>query len=148
MLGRPALSPRPPLPPPSSIAKAKGASFGPSVRPLGPGASNPHRAAPRIAYSVRGVLPTSALDHADGVALLEELDEDRYAQSSKAPKASHINTWVKLHVRWFGGDIPPLPLTVESVRAVAAQMKGAGYRSFPNYLDTMAHAHKKEHLWS
>ena len=118
------------------------------MRPLGPGASNPHRAAPRIAYSVRGVLPTSALDHADGVALLEELDEDRYAQSSKAPKASHINTWVKLHVRWFGGDIPPLPLTVESVRAVAAQMKGAGYRSFPNYLDTMAHAHKKEHDWS
>ena len=37
--------------------------------------------------------------------------------------------------------VPPLPLTVTSIEAVAAQMKAANYRSFPNYVSTIKDLH-------
>ena len=64
---------------------------------------------------------------------LAALEGDVLARSSEASAASTLRTWVRLHHRWFPGS-PPFLFTAGSIRAVVAQMKRAGYRSWPNYL--------------
>ena len=100
--------------------------------------------APVIKHTVRGSLPSDELNAADRDAMLDDLDEDMLATSSKATAASQLATWTKLHLRWFGlGEraCDTWPLTPESVRAVAAQLKAAAYRSAPNYISAAKRRH-------
>ena len=65
--------------------------------------------------------------------MMDALISDIRARSAQGPHASLLKTWDRLHRRWFGDDPPVIPLSPASILAVAAQMKDAGYRSFPNY---------------
>ena len=125
----------------------------PFVRPKGnpwvrqPLAAAPKRLAPALHYKVRGRAPIATLDDAERSTLLEELDADVLANSTAASRASNLRTWTLFHVRWFGAARAPLPLVPLSLRAVAAQMKAAGYRSFPNYVVAAKAEHLKLHSW-
>jgi len=46
-----------------------------------------------------------------------------------------------MHDRWWGQAIPAWPLTPDNIFAVAALMKDAGYRSFPNYASAAKDTH-------
>jgi len=65
--------------------------------------------------------------------MMDALVTDIRARSAQGPHASLLKTWDRLHRRWYGDDTPVTPLSPASIFAVAAQMKDAGYRSFPNY---------------
>ena len=100
--------------------------------------------APVVKHTIRGSLPSDVLDSASREALLEELDEDMLALSSKATVATQLATWEKLHHRWFGFGARACdvwPLTTESLRAVTAQLKSAAYRSSPNYVSAAKRRH-------
>ena len=84
----------------------------------------------------------------DKVALLGDLEEHKYASSSRPGMATHLRTWSKLHRKWFGSWAPVLPLTPEKIRAVASQMRQRRYRSFPNYMSTVRRWHiKRGQVW-
>ena len=100
-------------------------------------ASNPLRKAASIKHTVRGAFPTSDLTMQDKAACEAELLEDVLAKTTAESKQSHINTWARFHIRWFGLQVPVFPLTVVKVRAVASQFKSCGYRSYPNYVSTV-----------
>ena len=70
------------------------------------------------------------------------------AQTTAASRASCVRTWTLMHLRWFGDAVPILPLTCESICAVAAQMKASGYRSFMNYADTLKSQHVEHYEWT
>ena len=70
------------------------------------------------------------------------------AQTTAASRASCVRTWTLMHLRWFGDAVPILPLTCESICAVAAQMKASGYRSFMNYIDTLKSQHIEHYEWT
>ena len=61
--------------------------------------------------------------------------------SAAASSASVLRTWVKFHRAWFP-HTPAFPTWPAAVRAVAAQMKKKGYRSWANYLSRA----KREHI--
>ena len=63
---------------------------------------------------------------ADRANMLSSLQADTSARSTAASRASCVRTWALLHQLWFGNAVPTLPLTCDSIRAVAAQMKSAG----------------------
>ncbi len=86
------------------------------------------------------VVPAPVLDEAKSV-LLDQLEDDMLAQSSKSSAASTLRTWVRFHAAWFPCT-PAFPTFPASIRAVAAQMKAAGYRSWSNYLSRA----KREHV--
>ena len=98
--------------------------------------------APRIAYSSRARPLHTPLDEETKEDFLLELDSDVHARSSVASQQSLLATWTRLHFRWFGGNSPPFPTWPLAVRAIASQMKLAGYRSFGNYLSRA----KREHI--
>ena len=98
--------------------------------------------APRIAYSSRARPLHTPLDEETKEDLLLELDSDVHARSSVASQQSLLATWTRLHVRWFGGNSPPFPTWPLAVRAIASQLKLAGYRCFGNYL----FRDKREHI--
>jgi hypothetical protein len=64
---------------------------------------------------------------------LRSLHGDTYAATAHGPRASVWRSWIRLHTRWFGSDLPPLPLTVSKIQAVASALKAGGYSSFSNY---------------
>ena len=111
-------------------------------------AAAPKRLAPALHYKVRGRAPTTALDEPERVRLLAELAGDVLANSTAASRAANLRTWTMFHVRWFGSALAPMPLIVASICAVAAQMKAAGYRSFPNYMVAAKAEHLKSHPWN
>ena len=112
-----------------------------------PWVRNPTRLAPVVNYKVRGVAPVTSLATDDRERLLRELDADILAPSTAAARASNFRTWATFHMRWFGTALPILPVTADSLRAVAAQMKSAGYRSFANYVVAAKAAHVKNFPW-
>ena len=120
--------------------------------PSAAASSSSSSAAPRLvqttSYTVRGTLPSEALSDADRNALLQALEADTVAQSTAAARASAVRTWSLLHLRWFGLTTPVIPVSCDSMRAIAAQMKSSGYRSFPNYVTALKALHKKEFPWS
>ena len=100
-----------------------------------------------MAYTARGRRPTAPLSAHDSAMQLDALKAHFFVDSTRQSRASHFRTWTSFHFRWFGeGQV--LPLTVDSMTAVAAQFKAQGYRSFPNYLDTLVDLHKLEHPWT
>ena len=52
-------------------------------------------------------------------------------------------------MKWFGPQVPVLPLTVEKIQGVAAQFKRGRYRSFSNYVQRMKDEHEEQgHNWT
>jgi len=49
---------------------------------------------------------------------------------------------------WFGADVPVLPLTVESLRAVSAMLIRGNYRSVENYVSRIKDAHLENYEWT
>ena len=62
---------------------------------------------------------------------LEELHADFYAQSSGASRDSIWKTWRAIAAAW---QIPPVPLSAETVFKVAASLKAGGYRAPQQYV--------------
>ena len=97
-----------------------------------------------------------SLDRALGAAIspscrdqaLADLERDVHAPSARGPQASYFRTWETLHYRWFGDDVPALPLTVEKIRCVSALLKGGGYRGAQNYYSRIKDAHVEAHPWN
>ena len=106
------------------------------------------RAAPPINYKIRGVMPTTALGGNDREELLAELETDVNAPSTKEARDAKLRTWAWYHARWFGVDSEVLPLTTDSIKDVAAQMKHSGYRSFPTFLSAAKVSHLVHFAWS
>ena len=82
---------------------------------------------------------------------IENYEARTMATSSVAPYAARWTTWVKMHTKWFGsgpGALPVLPLTPESLRAVAAMLIAGGYRSTGHYVSRAKDEHTKSWGWS
>ena len=67
---------------------------------------------------------------------LARLDEDVYARSNGGPQVSRMKTWRRLATAW---NLPPMPITVELLRAIGASFKAGGYRSAHLYFGTANH---------
>ena len=79
---------------------------------------------PCLDISVRGSM-AKALESGMPAHRLDTLQQARareFANSGLAPRRSRWNSWVRLHRNWFGHSSPVLPLTVESIAAVLAQL--------------------------
>jgi len=73
--------------------------------------------------------------------MMEALMADMRARSAIGPHASWLRTWTRFHHRWWGSHTSPWPLSPPAIYAVAAIMKDAGYRSFPNYASAAKDSH-------
>ncbi|CAK0835747.1 unnamed protein product [Prorocentrum cordatum] len=73
--------------------------------------------------------------------VLARLLQDTSAASSKLTADSLWATWSVFHQAWFGEATPALPLSAETVYAVAACFKQGGYRGFPAYMAKAKEAH-------
>ena len=111
-------------------------------------ADTPKRLAPVLQYTVRGKAPSSALTPEQRALDLSRLEEDVLARSTAASRDSNFRTWTLFHLRWFGASKPTLPLEAVSIRAVAAQMKAARYRSFPNFVSAAKAMHLQGFAWA
>lgn len=154
-------SPRPRTAPTGQVAKAAGA---PSASPRGlcpvhqeTPASRlaARRDTPLVCQVVRTGSQIAALAAADDETIKDETlanyEARTLATSSVAPHAARWTTWVKMHKKWFGtgpGALPILPLTVESLRAVAAMLIAGGYRSCGHYVSRAKDEHTKSCEWS
>ena len=107
------------------------------------------RCPPPVNYKTRGVMPTRELQGQERESLLAALEKDRVAPSTAESRDSCLRTWTWYHERWYGSVLPVLPLTTHSIKAVAAQMKDAGYRTFPNYMTAAKAQHLElHHEWT
>ena len=98
--------------------------------------------------TVRGGSSRDPLSEHDRAAILADLHRDVLAPSSRATQDSLWRTWTLLHERWWGNSAPLLPLTVQKLEAVAAQLKLGGYRSAPNFLSAAKRRHcEAGHSW-
>ena len=71
---------------------------------------------------------------------LAEFDRDVFAPSGEGVNSGYETTWRDFHRRWFM-DVPAIPLTVDSIRCVAATLKKGRYRSFYNYANVVKQLH-------
>jgi hypothetical protein len=76
--------------------------------------------------------------------MLANFDADVRAASSKATTASTWKTWSLFHVAWFGPDVPVVPLTPGSIRAVGACFKEGRYKVFVPYMTIAKEVHVLE----
>ena len=90
-------------------------------------ACNPHRFTPVVNYKVRGAIDLAPLHDAARGQMSAALQADVVSAGTVAGRASNMRTWALLHHRWFGRELPMLPLTPARLCAIAAQMKAAGY---------------------
>ena len=74
-------------------------------------------------------------------AALRTLDSDVYANSTRAPRDSLWATWVFVAAAW---DIPPIPVTEDMVRRVAAGLKAGGYRVPEQYFSRSRQEHLRQ----
>ena len=75
------------------------------------------------------------------IDMLEDYLRDKHALSAQASQDSLDNTWRRLHRAWFGESSRPFPTNVSAIRAIAASMKFAKYRSFDNYASRAKRSH-------
>ena len=64
---------------------------------------------------------------------LAELDQDVVARSSARSQESRLRTFRSLAAAW---EVAPFPLSVESIRCMAASLKAGGYRSSQLYFQS------------
>ena len=69
---------------------------------------------------------------------LAKFRQDIWARSNTASRDSRWATWCKICVAW---QIPPVPLTVDTVHVVASSFKAAGYRSARQYFSRARREH-------
>ena len=110
--------------------------------------TNPHRFAPLVNYKVRGNLDLTPLDEAERVRLSKALEADVVSAGTAIGRASNLRTWALMHHRCLGRSVPMLPLTAPKLCSIAAQMKAAGYRSFPNFAVAAKDAHVASFPWT
>ena len=84
---------------------------------------------------------TSLLPTGQRAQLLGKLREKNVARSSAGSYCSHMRAWLRLHRRWFGVDVPLIPITPLKIEAVASQLSHLRYRSFANNLASAKRAH-------
>ena len=106
--------------------------------------------APMIRESGRGSLDKAlAAGSSEHRALaLARLEADEVARSGVGPKQSRWKTWCKLHHNWFGKGVPVLPLTMDKLAAVIAQLKEGRYHAAADYASTAKSMHLKKFEWS
>ena len=80
---------------------------------------------------------------------LDELMQDVYAASSRAPRDALLNTWAKFHEKWFGSNVELLPLTEDKILKISSLFKKGGYKSVKNYFSRVKDRHiTNGHEWS
>ena len=108
--------------------------------------------APPVNATVRGSRNFAASATTDETAkreALEDLVTDYVARSNVRPRETQQTTWEYFHMKWFGPQVPVLPLTVEKIQGVAAQFKRGRYRSFSNYFYRAKDEHEeKQYEWT
>ena len=82
----------------------------------------------------------AARDSETKAQALKELRKDKSAASAMASRCSWLATWQHFHWLWFA-SVDWLPLTCESIEAVAAMFKKGRYRSFGNFASRSKEAH-------
>jgi hypothetical protein len=71
------------------------------------------------------------------------------ATTSRAPRASWLKMWLRLHHGLFGVGSEPFPVTQHSLIAVSSILFAANYRSGPNYIARAKDKHRElGHLWT
>ena len=138
-------TPKPPLPSePNSVGfreSSRGASSSGSL-PSRPVLAS-RKDTPTVTSGVsRGTRPTGPLAPGDRQRLLDAYDSDVHAKTATGTAESLWKTWIFYHERWYGLGVPCLPITVESIRAVVAQLKDQQYASVANFIS----AAKDHHL--
>ena len=98
--------------------------------PGGPGGTPAEQAAEeeRQERPARGDIPVPE----NQVESLADLDGAILARSSEGPFRSRVRTWVDLTAAWA---LPAWPISLDSVRKVAASLRRGRYRSAQNYFD-------------
>ena len=97
----------------------------------------------------RNLAASATTDETEKQEALEDLVTDFAARSNVRPRETQQTTWEYFHTKWFGPEVPVLPLTVEKIQGVAAQFKRGRYRSFSNYMQRMKDEHEEQgHLLS
>ena len=76
--------------------------------------------------ALQAALPENQVDS------LADLDGAILARSSEGPFRSRVRTWVDLTAAWA---LPAWPISLDSVRKVAASLRRGRYRSAQNYFD-------------
>ena len=106
--------------------------------------------APKAVYGVaKGTRPTTQLSNLERQRLLGNYECDVRAVSATSTSESLWHTWAFYHQRWFGANEPVLPITVQSVQAVVAQMKDQEYASIANYISIAKDKHIGHgHTWN
>ena len=102
--------------------------------PGGPGAA-PARGDIPVRRAGRRACKRTALQAAlpeNQVESLADLDGAILARSSEGPFRSRVRTWVDLTAAWA---LPAWPISLDSVRKVAASLRRGRYRSAQNYFD-------------
>ena len=61
---------------------------------------------------------------------LEAYVRDKRSMSSQGSDESNFEFWCDLHRNWFGQNSEPLPITPESLAAVASQFKAGRFKSY------------------
>ena len=80
--------------------------------------------------------------------MLKRFDEDVHTRAGHGVRSAQLATWTSIHELWLPG-VPVVPLTWDSIRAVGAHMKEAGYRSWANYASRIKEAHiSAGHCWT
>ena len=99
---------------------------------------------PAVSHTTRGsraaVAAALATEHGRQAAL-RRLDADVYANSARAPRDSLWATWVFVANAW---GIPPVPVTEDTVRRVAAGLKAGGYRVPEQYFSRARQEHLRQ----
>eukprot|EP00435_Cladocopium_sp_Y103_P050888 s1251_g15.t1 len=72
---------------------------------------------------------------------LQELVNDMYASSSRAPRDALLKTWTKFHYKWFDQSTEVLPITEEKLLKISSLFKKGGYKSVKNYLSRIKEHH-------
>ena len=94
-----------------------------------------------VEKKTRRDLLNSQLDDDERTRILEAFDADVTAASSSASVQSTWRTWLGYHRKWFGPDVPPIPLTPAIIRAVGACFKEGAYVSFSAYMSKAKEMH-------
>ena len=92
---------------------------------------------PCLDVSVRGSM-AKAMESGMPAHRLDTLQQARareFANSGLGPRRSRWNSWVRLHRNGFGGSLPVLPLTVESIAAAPAQLGRGRIRTAADFVD-------------
>ena len=125
-----------------AASAAPSAAIRVAPKPLAQPTPSSRRAlAPAINHTIGGRACFEPLSDSDRRELLQELEEGVLAASSRSTFEAQLRTWERLHLRRFGDGVGTWPLSVDSLRAVTAQLKGAGFRSAPGYVSAAKRRH-------